>query len=320
MPDKRAAYDRFGHAAFAQGSAGRGGGFHDPFDIFREVFGGVVGRVAEFSRRFLAAARRPIAKGASADRICVTICKSRSKKLPSAWRKRSKSASSTCATNAMARARILVRGRSTVPPAAAAARSSARADSSKFRKPVRAAGAWARSSRSRVAFVRAKDASRTRVASNLRCRPEFPTARASARPATERPASVVDPPATFTSSSTSRSTRSSNAKKIIFIAKCRSLSPSRARWRNRSADPRGQGESQGPRWNPEWPGLQAARQRHCNVNGRDRGDLLARLLVEVPSRLNSRATQETGGILRALRRRKYAAPQKLLRAGERFFR
>src|SRR5437773_11210091 len=37
--DKRAAYDRFGHAAFAQGGAGRGG-FHDPFDIFREVFGG----------------------------------------------------------------------------------------------------------------------------------------------------------------------------------------------------------------------------------------------------------------------------------------
>ncbi len=35
--DKRAAYDRFGHAAFASGGAG---GFHDPFDIFREVFGG----------------------------------------------------------------------------------------------------------------------------------------------------------------------------------------------------------------------------------------------------------------------------------------
>jgi molecular chaperone DnaJ len=39
--DKRAAYDRFGHAAFAQGGAGfGGGGFHDPFEIFREVFGG----------------------------------------------------------------------------------------------------------------------------------------------------------------------------------------------------------------------------------------------------------------------------------------
>lgn len=45
-PEKRAAYDRFGHAAFSQRGAGPrpggagGGGFHDPFDIFREVFGG----------------------------------------------------------------------------------------------------------------------------------------------------------------------------------------------------------------------------------------------------------------------------------------
>src|SRR6185437_1456512 len=39
-PEKRAAYDRYGHAAFQGGmGAGRGaGGFHDPFDIFREVF------------------------------------------------------------------------------------------------------------------------------------------------------------------------------------------------------------------------------------------------------------------------------------------
>ncbi|MFT3868522.1 MAG: molecular chaperone DnaJ [Nibricoccus sp.] len=45
-PQKRAAYDRYGHAAFQQGggagprgAGGMGGGFHDPFDIFREVFG-----------------------------------------------------------------------------------------------------------------------------------------------------------------------------------------------------------------------------------------------------------------------------------------
>jgi molecular chaperone DnaJ len=46
-PDKRAAYDRYGAAAFegagagagARGAGGMGGGFHDPFDIFREVFG-----------------------------------------------------------------------------------------------------------------------------------------------------------------------------------------------------------------------------------------------------------------------------------------
>ncbi|HSI14910.1 MAG TPA: molecular chaperone DnaJ [Chthoniobacter sp.] len=42
---KKAAYDRYGHAAFAQGGGvprgggGGAGGFHDPFDIFREVFG-----------------------------------------------------------------------------------------------------------------------------------------------------------------------------------------------------------------------------------------------------------------------------------------
>jgi len=39
---KRAAYDQYGHAAFDRraGPFGAGGGFHDPFEIFREVFGG----------------------------------------------------------------------------------------------------------------------------------------------------------------------------------------------------------------------------------------------------------------------------------------
>jgi molecular chaperone DnaJ len=44
--EKRAAYDRYGPAAFEGGGAGPrgpggmgGGGFHDPFDIFRDVFG-----------------------------------------------------------------------------------------------------------------------------------------------------------------------------------------------------------------------------------------------------------------------------------------
>jgi molecular chaperone DnaJ len=40
-PQKRAAYDQYGHAAFdpRMRAGGRGGGFHDPADIFREVFG-----------------------------------------------------------------------------------------------------------------------------------------------------------------------------------------------------------------------------------------------------------------------------------------
>src|SRR6516225_430133 len=40
-PQKRAAYDQYGHAAFDRRSQGfgRAGGFHDPFEVFREVFG-----------------------------------------------------------------------------------------------------------------------------------------------------------------------------------------------------------------------------------------------------------------------------------------
>ena len=43
--DKRAAFDRYGYAAF-QG-AGGGAGFHDPFDLFREVFGSGGGGIFE---------------------------------------------------------------------------------------------------------------------------------------------------------------------------------------------------------------------------------------------------------------------------------
>jgi molecular chaperone DnaJ len=44
-PQKRAAYDQYGHAAFDPRARARGGGggFHDPFDIFRDVFGGGAG-------------------------------------------------------------------------------------------------------------------------------------------------------------------------------------------------------------------------------------------------------------------------------------
>lgn len=56
-PQKRAAYDQYGHAAFdprarARGGAGGAGGFHDPFDIFREVFGGGAGGGGIFDEFF----------------------------------------------------------------------------------------------------------------------------------------------------------------------------------------------------------------------------------------------------------------------------
>ncbi|HEY5792567.1 MAG TPA: molecular chaperone DnaJ [Chthoniobacterales bacterium] len=53
-PEKRAAYDRYGHAAFQQagGRGAAGGGFHDPFDLFREVFGGGGGGGGIFEQFF----------------------------------------------------------------------------------------------------------------------------------------------------------------------------------------------------------------------------------------------------------------------------
>jgi molecular chaperone DnaJ len=63
-PEKRAAYDRYGPAAFeGGGGAGPGGmagsgGFHDPFDIFREVFGQGGGGGAIFEEMFGGGRRR----------------------------------------------------------------------------------------------------------------------------------------------------------------------------------------------------------------------------------------------------------------------
>jgi molecular chaperone DnaJ len=56
-PQKRAAYDQYGHAAFDRmrgfgGGRGGGGGFHDPFEIFREVFSGGPGGGSIFDDLF----------------------------------------------------------------------------------------------------------------------------------------------------------------------------------------------------------------------------------------------------------------------------
>jgi len=53
--EKRAAYDRYGHAAFKSGGGGGGGGrggFHDPMDIFSQVFGGGGGGGSMFEDLF----------------------------------------------------------------------------------------------------------------------------------------------------------------------------------------------------------------------------------------------------------------------------
>ena len=50
-PEKRRAYDRFGHAGPGVGGIGFDFGFRDPFDIFEEVFGGLGGFGFRTSRR-----------------------------------------------------------------------------------------------------------------------------------------------------------------------------------------------------------------------------------------------------------------------------
>ncbi|MBK1834929.1 molecular chaperone DnaJ [Roseibacillus ishigakijimensis] len=62
--DKKAAYDRYGHAAFKQGGMGNGGGggfgggFGDPMDIFSQVFGGAFGGGGGFEDIFGGGRRR----------------------------------------------------------------------------------------------------------------------------------------------------------------------------------------------------------------------------------------------------------------------
>src|SRR3954468_7302962 len=59
-PQKRAAYDQYGHAAFdpRMRGGGRSGGFHDPFEIFREAFGGGGNTGSIFDELFGGGSRR----------------------------------------------------------------------------------------------------------------------------------------------------------------------------------------------------------------------------------------------------------------------
>ena len=70
-PQKRAAYDQYGHAAFdprSRGfSGGSGGGFHDPFEIFRDVFSGGRGGGSIFDNLFGGGRQNPSGPQRGAD-------------------------------------------------------------------------------------------------------------------------------------------------------------------------------------------------------------------------------------------------------------
>ena len=165
MPEKRAAYDRFGHAAFAQGTAGRGGGFHDPFDIFREVFGGggAAGIFETFFGGGVAGTDREGRQRGSDLRYDMQITL---EEAAFGVEKEIEVRKLDTCEKCMATAQKPVRARSTVRPAAVAVRSSVRADFSRSHKPVRAVAASGRSSRNHVAPAMAKAASNAPAASN----------------------------------------------------------------------------------------------------------------------------------------------------------
>ena len=161
---KRAAYDRFGHAAFTQGGGGArggGGGFHDPFDIFRDVFGGGAGGggMGNIFEQFFGGgdggrgAEKESRQRGSDLRYDMH---SRSMKRHLAWRKKSKFPSSIPAQAAMARAQNPARVSSPARLARDVDKSSAAVDFSKSHKPARAAVAPARRSSARAPNAVAK--------------------------------------------------------------------------------------------------------------------------------------------------------------------
>ena len=261
--DKRAAYDRFGHAAFAQGTAGRGGGFHDPFDIFREVFGGGGGGGGIFETFF--------GGGATTDRegrqrgsdlrydMQITLEEAafgvekeiEVRKLDTCGEMQRQGRGARLAHDQLSR------------PAADAARSSARADFFRFRKPVRVAAASARSSRSRVAFVQGEG----RVENTSRIKLKIP-------------AGIADGSRLRSSGNGEAGIRGGAPGDLYVVIHIKEHAdfPARRRqsllrsadrvharraWRrNRRADARRQSESESAGRNAKRPGLQAARQRH----------------------------------------------------------
>ena len=77
-------------------AGGPAGGFHDPFDIFREVFGG--GGGGSIFEEFFGGGGAAMARATA--RTCATTSKSRSRRPRAAWRRRFRSASSPPATAA----------------------------------------------------------------------------------------------------------------------------------------------------------------------------------------------------------------------------
>ena len=156
-PQKRAAYDQYGHAAFdprMRAGGGRAGGFHDPFEIFREVLAGAAVGASSTNSSAADSAIRP---GRNAGQICATTWRSASRKPFSAANARLLSRSSTPAKPAAAAGPSRARGRRFVPNAAGAGRSSRLGASSVSPRPARDAKAGGGCWKGRAPLAEAQD-------------------------------------------------------------------------------------------------------------------------------------------------------------------
>ena len=212
------------------------------------------------------------------------------------------------------------RARSIARPAAAAVRSSVRADFFRSRKPVRAVAASARSSRNRVVSAMAKAASKT--ASRIKLK---------------MPAGIADGSRLRSSGNGEAGIRGGPPGDLYVVIHVKEheifqreednlycevpIAFTLAALGGEIAVPTLEGKAnlKVPAGTQSGQVFKLRGKGILNVNGRDRGDLLARLIVEVPTRLNHRAAPETRGIRRSLRRRKHASAQEFLRSRERIF-
>ena len=164
--DKRAAYDRYGHAAFANGGGG------PPGRRFPRSDGSVLpGFRRRFRRRLRGVLRRrrhrtAKARANNAAAICATTWKSPSKKPPAASKRNSKSSATSRVMPAPPRAPKAPAGSNSAHPAAAAAWSPAKPAFSSSNRPARNAAARAKPSPIPANVATAKAASSATAASN----------------------------------------------------------------------------------------------------------------------------------------------------------
>jgi molecular chaperone DnaJ len=307
-PQKRAAYDQYGHSAFdprarASRGGGAGGGFHDPFDIFRDVFGGGGGGGGSiFDEFFGGGAVRLIPTNRNAATTCVTTLRSLSKKRRSVARRKFPSPSPIVAMLLRLWAANPAPRRAPAALATAAARSSRRAAFSALPRPARNVRAPAASSRNPAVIAKAPGARIAPPRSRCAFPPAWMPARGCVRRAMAKAVCAAGHRAICTSSCTSKRTIFSSATATIclcevpmsFIQATLGAEVQVPTLGEKATIKIPAGTQPGTTFRLRGKGVK-------NLQGYGHGDLHVRITVEVPSHLTHRAEGEVARVRRSVR-------------------